>query len=316
MGVLLSTNDVQVQDRFSYWCDLICDVFVHLDASPVEDRPFFGTIDTHTLSYVQFSDVRSCGQHVVRSKRQISKTTEDYYLVSFQIAGRGEISQDGRTAYLQAGQYALYDSTRPYTLNFTDKFEQLVVQLPREQLRRQVTTPENITATAISGQAGLGKVTYDFVQSMYGELNKVDARLTDHLAHTTTNLLATSLSEAVLDLPQRPHHHTVKIMEIKAFIQQHLAESNLSIERIAKTFSLSPRYLHTLFQQEETTLAQFIRDSRLEQCRRALSDPTQAHRTITDIAFSWGFNNTAHFSQRFKKRYGISPRRYRVERNG
>ncbi|HXV98047.1 MAG TPA: AraC family transcriptional regulator, partial [Anaerolineae bacterium] len=80
MGTLLSTKDICEQERFNYWCDLICDVFVQLEANPVGTKLFYGAIDNNQLSFVQVSDVISCGQRVVRSRRQIAKSTEDYFL--------------------------------------------------------------------------------------------------------------------------------------------------------------------------------------------------------------------------------------------
>ncbi|HXV43565.1 MAG TPA: helix-turn-helix domain-containing protein, partial [Anaerolineae bacterium] len=112
----------------------------------------------------------------------------------------------------------------------------------------------------------------------------------------------------------KPYNHMVKVLEIKAFIRERLADPTLSIEMIAGVFNLSPRYLHLLFQQEETTLTQFIRNLRLEKCKQDLLDPLQQHRTIIDIAFSWGFNDAAHFSHVFKKQFGISARTFRAEK--
>ena len=42
-----------------------------------------------------------------------------------------------------------------------------------------------------------------------------------------------------------------------------------------------------------------------------LASPLHSHRTITEIAFAWGFNNSAHFNRLFKERYGLSARAYR-----
>ena len=51
---------------------------------------------------------------------------------------------------------------------------------------------------------------------------------------------------------------------------------------------------------------------RVERCADDLRDPGQAHRPITDICFSWGFNSTSHFSRLFKERFGVTPRGYRA----
>ena len=44
---------------------------------------------------------------------------------------------------------------------------------------------------------------------------------------------------------------------------------------------------------------------------RDLNNPALAPRTITDIALSWGFNNSAHFSRVFREHTGLSPRAFR-----
>ncbi len=51
-------------------------------------------------------------------------------------------------------------------------------------------------------------------------------------------------------------------------------------------------------------------ERRLEHCRKELScyGPSK---NITEIAYRWGFNDSAHFSRSFKNRYGISPKQYR-----
>jgi AraC-like DNA-binding protein len=48
----------------------------------------------------------------------------------------------------------------------------------------------------------------------------------------------------------------------------------------------------------------------------ALEDPRQAHRTIGDIAYSWGFSDLSHFSRRFKGAFGCAPGDYRKQQIG
>jgi AraC-like DNA-binding protein len=37
----------------------------------------------------------------------------------------------------------------------------------------------------------------------------------------------------------------------------------------------------------------------------------QGHRTISEIAYGWGFSGMTHFGRRFKAAFGSSPRDYR-----
>ena len=41
--------------------------------------------------------------------------------------------------------------------------------------------------------------------------------------------------------------------------------------------------------------------------RQALEDPAQRTRTVSDIAYSFGFSDLSHFARRFKAEFGRSP---------
>ncbi|MEH0827532.1 MULTISPECIES: helix-turn-helix transcriptional regulator [unclassified Micromonospora] len=72
--------------------------------------------------------------------------------------------------------------------------------------------------------------------------------------------------------------------------------------------------MHRLFEAEETTVASYVRDLRLQRCRRDLADPAQAHRPIQAVAARWGFADKAVFSRAFRAAYGESPQGYRAAR--
>ena len=56
------------------------------------------------------------------------------------------------------------------------------------------------------------------------------------------------------------------------------------------------------------SLIQHLNSYRLEIAAELLTTTTD---TILDIAISTGFNNISYFNRCFKKKYGVSPRKYR-----
>ena len=58
-------------------------------------------------------------------------------------------------------------------------------------------------------------------------------------------------------------------------------------------------------------MARWVRERRLENCRRDLEDPALGHRGVQAIAHHWGFEDPAHFSKIFKAAYGEPPGQYR-----
>jgi len=99
--------------------------------------------------------------------------------------------------------------------------------------------------------------------------------------------------------------------QIHRYIDAHISESCLNPVDIAASVSISVRHLHRLFLVTGCTLGEYIRDRRLKGCRADLADPRMRGRTITEIAFFWGFSDSAHFSHSFRKEFGISPRTFR-----
>jgi len=102
------------------------------------------------------------------------------------------------------------------------------------------------------------------------------------------------------------------LIAVKAYIDAHLTDADLSPARISGASRISLRYLHRLFEDEGITLQQYVIRERLLRCRRELANRSMASRTITDIAFSSGFQNAGHFSRRFKAAFGMSPNDYRM----
>lgn len=101
-----------------------------------------------------------------------------------------------------------------------------------------------------------------------------------------------------------------KIMQA---VNQHLADSDLTIERITQEVGISRTQLHRKM-KEITGLSatEFIRNQRIEQAARLIREQQI---NITQVAYSVGFNNQAHFSTVFKRYFGLTPTQY-AEKHG
>jgi AraC-like DNA-binding protein len=58
-------------------------------------------------------------------------------------------------------------------------------------------------------------------------------------------------------------------------------------------------------------VAAWIRERRLERCRRDLLDPVLAERPVSAVAARWGLTDPAAFSRLFRAAYGVPPLEYR-----
>ena len=92
----------------------------------------------------------------------------------------------------------------------------------------------------------------------------------------------------------------------KRHIEQHLAEPDLTPAHTAAALGISVRTLHLAFEPTGTSFAEHVTRRRLQECRAALERPT-ATRSITDVAFAWGFSNLTTFYRAFRREFGMAP---------
>lgn len=283
-----------------------------LDCERSERGLFNGEIRSEKLEAIQFSEVISDPQHVVRSKRQISRSSESEFLLSLQLESTGRVSQDGREAILTPGDFVIYDSTRPYTLDFKSPFHQLVLQIPHHVLCRYLQAAEDYTARSISGQFGAGLLASQLLKSVAvqsRELVTVRRQIEDNIFSMLAVALGSSKDIKAINAPSAVRANQLR--RVKQFVENNLHNEKLSPQLIARDFRVSTRYLHKLFQGEKLSLSRFILQRRLEKCREMLADGRYLGHRIEQIAFNWGFNSLPHFSQAFKSYTGFSPRDYR-----
>ena len=289
MTQLLSTDAVSRDQRLAYWTDMICNVYVQLECDAVQQSGtgnFEGSIRQHTLPSLDMSVVTSGPQKVMRTPGHIAHSSDDYFLVSIQARGQGVVRQDGRDAVLSAGDFALYDSTRPYELLFEESFEQIVLKLPGDRLRGELRDTEALQpASALAVAHGVQSILVAGLQTLPA------AR-----APALSNLTAYHLAR------------------VKRLIDEQLADPMLSVGTLAAQLGVSVSHIHRVFKSEPLTPSQYIWERRLEACSRDLLEPRLAGRPVAEIAYGRGFNDAAHFSRAFRERFGCSPRAWRQQR--
>ena len=97
---------------------------------------------------------------------------------------------------------------------------------------------------------------------------------------------------------------------VKQILNSAFGETNLTLSSVANGLSVSPEHLSRTFKKETGFgFNEYITLIRLQKAESMLISDTE--KTISEIAFSCGFNDSNYFSDKFKKAYGMSPLKYR-----
>ena len=225
MKTVLTTTAIAEPKRFQFWQDAVCDTFVELDCQIFADRPFFGELATAHCDGLHFSTVRADGQIVTRTRTRISRAREEVMLISLQVSGTGIICQDGREARLGPGDFACYDSTRPYTLKFDAAFEQLVLHMPRDAMVRRIGRTEAWTARRVEGSSPVGSLVLPFVRQSASVVSEIAPATASRLSETCLSLVTAALGEQLGDGTEaQTAGRTALTFRAKAFIEEQLAQ--------------------------------------------------------------------------------------------
>lgn len=112
--------------------------------------------------------------------------------------------------------------------------------------------------------------------------------------------------------PVEPLGSTIPATVRKAIqlMEQHL-ETALPIPRICQASGISQRQLDRLFRRfVRQSPALYYRDIRLDRARGLV---TQTEMPLSEVAVASGFSGQVHFSRAYRERFGIAPRRDRLE---
>lgn len=97
-----------------------------------------------------------------------------------------------------------------------------------------------------------------------------------------------------------------KIMKV---VNEHLADSDFSVELLASEVGLSRVHIHRKLKElTNQSPRDFIRNIRLQQAATLLASEQKL--TVSEIAYAVGYTNLSHFSTSFKEMYGVSPKEY------
>lgn len=310
----VTTADIPEAERFDFWKDVVCENFIGVDCIKNSDHSFSGDIASTRIQGVGFSRIRNHGYKYLRTSRRIRQDAENIVFVPLAVNGTICLQQDEREVKLRPGDFTFIDSSRPYTGIKSDHCEMLVFDMPRTLWTSRIGSTEPITARGIQGDTYVGGLVSNFLRQAVTGIEAVDAMTANRLAEVALALMTTAIGDLMCrgNLSQRQTSGRLSLVyRAFALIDQNLSDSGLNPEKIAQVLGISERYLQQLFHEENTTVSNWLWQRRLEKCRQALSDQLLAQKSISEIAYSCGFNNLTHFGRRFKLAYGVTPSDFR-----
>ena len=135
------------------------------------------------------------------------------------------------------------------------------------------------------------------------------------VAHSLVDLLLTFVHQLAgpASDPGSTSTQAAILHRICQTIERRLDDPELAPAPVARAEGISERYLQKLFEGAGDNFTHYVRERRLQRAWADLSNPAEAHRSISEIAYRYGFGDSAHFSRTFRHRFGLAPREFRQQ---
>ena len=99
------------------------------------------------------------------------------------------------------------------------------------------------------------------------------------------------------------------VSRVTEYIQEHYAEQDLSIAKLADFVYLTPTYLSAVFKKQTgLTIGQYLLEVRVEHAKQKMKDPQLKFYQVSEQV---GYEDANYFAKIFKKRTGVTPTEYK-----
>lgn len=308
---LLDLNGIDESLRASAWQRSARTYFPGLSVRDLCVNPAFGMIAGSPLGAGHLWMVLSPPVKV--SYDPHAAENAQIFSLMLQLRGSTRARQRGRAGVLRAGELCVIDSVAPFELEVEEGVSSqiMILQMPRHAVLSRHPYLERCTAEVFDPQETGTLLLRSVLLSLLQSAQSLESDQRGAALAAVIQLLGAP------KIDRHSHAEGVgwRARAALAFIDSELADPGLNASRIADAQGISRRRLDEIMIAETgLSLTARIWLRRLEQAASDLLDERFASKTVTEIAFASGFEDPAHFTRAFKRRYGCTPRVWRESR--
>lgn len=306
MAQQYSTKGLREAERFSFWADSMCQSYCAATCESLSDRVFEGDIALSQFGAVVMSHVQSAPIAYHRGEKDLYRDSPGVFYVALTQCEEAYVIQDQRQSRLADGDIVLFDSTRAYSCHFPKGDNQIICAIPRELLLQYLPHANELTAITLATSSVMANLAAGMIREAAKLPADTDSLIASRLGVSLVEILAltfeSGLGKMTSGINVRQHE---LLKKIKNYMMANLSDAALNLEQVAAAHHISSRTLNRLFATEGTTAIRWLWQSRLTKSYKMLIERKTDQVSVT--ALEAGFSNFSHFSNAFKKNFGMSP---------
>lgn len=308
LALRITTNVYPKEQRRDAWRFALKRLSLTLDE--VDEATLYGElIQFRSSTNIDFIRVTGTPQSWSIDFREQPQT----YWLAIILDGSATMRDAQQEIRLGDGEMICGKGDSPVHLSFASDNRSLIVQVPHSELSMRLKTPIGGAPRKIATDTGTARVFAGMLRSLADTISDITTDQARPIELAFPEFLVTSLLDnaPAKALGGAAGMRAALLERIFQTIEIRLSDPDLNYQQVAAEHGISPRYLQKLFESISDSFGHYVKVRRLERCRLDLRSPLHVQKSISDILFEWGFNDSASFSRAFREQYGISPREYR-----
>jgi AraC family transcriptional activator of tynA and feaB len=311
MQKLFSTDGFHPRNRLNLWRETLSSRGLSFDLERLDEAPFQGKAEVVSIGSLHLTRLSQEALRGEVTSDMVRRNGQDGTLfVTFQLAGVLKSIRDDQSTVQRQGDLVVFQY-RPGVLATSPGCQSLYVELPRERLESMLGPARLYTSLTTGADLASNTLARTFLHDLIRARHQLTPDAAERMAAIGVDLIVASIAERLAqDLP-RSIHGNVTVQRAKAYVQVNLSDPTLDPPQLAVAMGMSLRRLQELFHERGQHIADYIWHRRLQTAAERLADPACDHLGLGVLAYGCGFISQAHFSRRFKDRFGMTPSQYR-----
>lgn len=313
-SIRFSTSDLPDRERLPVWREVFGRQFVKVDMEPIGEAPFHSDADIRLLPDLSIASINISANRIRRTRHLVADGSDDFIL-ALMTKGQAVASQGGREATFHEGEAILWSNARTGACHYPDPIGFIALTIPRTSLAATVANIDKALMTVIPRDTGALSLLTGYLKILRPEISGMSP---DLQALTATHIrdlvsLAVGATRDATETARGRGVRAARLRAVEADVIANICNRDLSIDFLAQRHGLSPRYIRSLFQSEDSSFTDFVLVQRLARAHRCLIDPRFADHMISTIAFESGFGDLSYFNHAFRRQYGATPSDIRAQ---
>ena len=257
------------------------------------------------------ADYSGTGVITSRDRPAVQRADSEWLVGYVPLAGAVDVAWRRGDICLRPGQFGVVPSPEPVEVRISRRARTLTLFFPRELLDGLVPAAELPVARTLPANPALRLLVQHLNLTM--QLGRsLDGSACVAATRAASELLAAALSSAGPESAEC--HDTVRITQVKHYIDSSLTDPSLSVAGVAAANFVSPRTVQRLFAATTENASAYIRRRRLEMCHAdILANPSLP---ISEICQRWGLPDSSHLGRQFRAQFGATPQQIRARAAG